>query len=133
MRCWARPTKRTLLVVGRPSTVTSPVRLHAHLFEGVPQLPPRRVAADGADDRDAHAQRRQVGRDVARAAEAGFLALEVQDRHRRLGREAVGVAVEVAVGHEVAQHHDAAAGEGLGDVEQAGGHGQGMVALPPAG
>jgi hypothetical protein len=58
---------------------------------------------------DGAAEGGQIGRHAAATAEAIFLMLIMEDGDRRFGAEAFGVAVEIAVDHEVAQQHDLAA------------------------
>jgi len=80
------------------------------------------VCANDADDADGCAQCREVGGDAARAAEAEFFALVMEDGDGGFGGEAFGVAVHVAVEHEVAEEDDVAAREALDEFDEAGGH-----------
>ena len=73
--------------------------------------PRRVVVADEADERHAAAERRDVVRDVGRAAEPVFVAREADDRHRRFRRDAIDVADQEVIEHHVADDDDATAGE----------------------
>ena len=59
----------------------------------------------------AAAERGDVVRHVGRAAQAELVAVEPDDRHRRLGRNAIDAADQEVVEHDVADDGDAAAGE----------------------
>ena len=66
------------------------------------------------------AERAQVRSDVAGAAERAALALDLDHRNRRLGRDAVDAAPQVAVEHQVAEHQQAATREACDQRVKAG-------------
>ncbi len=61
------------------------------------------ITGDGA----ARAERSEVERDVASATGGPRFAIDVDDGHGRLGRNARGVAPDVAIEHDVANHQHA--------------------------
>ena len=63
------------------------------------------------EERGLSLERRDVARDVRRAARAFLASLHVHHRHRRLGRDAAHVAEPVAVEHHVARDQHARARE----------------------
>ena len=69
------------------------------------------VVADDADEKRDEAQALEVPGDVARPAQAGRALPDLDDRDRRLGRDARDVAPDVAVEHDVAEDDDALARE----------------------
>ncbi|MCX6943176.1 MAG: hypothetical protein NT173_00165 [Opitutales bacterium] len=73
------------------------------------QLAARLVLPEEAGDRAVGAQRGEVQGDVAGAAGRPGLAVHVDHRHRRLGRDARGITPDVAVEHQVADNKDAQA------------------------
>ena len=75
------------------------------------QRKPGLVGADHADQPGLRAQVGHVARHVGRTAGAFLGAQHLDHRHRRLGRDAVGVAEPVAVEHHVADNEDAGGGE----------------------
>ncbi len=93
------------------------------LLQRRPQRLSQLVAPSRTDDAHRQAQGRQVRRHVAGAAQAGLLVLEVEHRHRGLRAQPVGMAVHVAVEHEIPDHDRLAASQALHDVDQAGCHG----------
>jgi hypothetical protein len=74
--------------------------------------PTIRVLADQADQIHLTAQRCDVGGDVAGAAQHLPCLLVAQHWHGGLWRDAVDVAGDVAVQHDVADHQHAGVGEG---------------------
>jgi hypothetical protein len=61
------------------------------------------------------------------AARAHLLARHVHDRHRRLGRDALHAAPDVAIEHQVADDEDADPGEAPDEIREASaahGHGR---------
>ena len=73
------------------------------------------VLADKAREKRVAAEKREVVRDVRRAAERLLLAHDVVDRHGRFGRDARDFAVVVFVEHDVAYDEDLAARKALLD------------------
>ena len=76
------------------------------------QRRPGLVAPDHRKQAHLRAERGGVARDVGRAAGALLDAVDLHDRHRRLGRDAADLAEPVAVEHHVAddQHARLASG-----------------------
>ena len=66
------------------------------------------IVSHHPDQMTGGAERRHVGRDVGGATQLGLAVPDGHDRHRRLGRDPFGVADEIAVDHDVADHHDPA-------------------------
>ena len=73
------------------------------------------VLADKAREKRVAAEKREVVRDVRRAAERLLLARDVVDRHGRFGRDARDFAVVVFVEHDVACDENLAARKALLD------------------
>ncbi len=69
------------------------------------------IRADDADERHTRAERREIVRDVGRAAQPHVLRLEADHRHRRFGRDARHRADDEAVDHDVADDEHVLAGE----------------------
>ena len=65
---------------------------------------------------DLRAQRGKVCRHASRAAQPQFLATIVQHRHRRFGRKPLGVAVQIAIHHQVADQNNLALGKPVNDL-----------------
>jgi hypothetical protein len=80
------------------------------------------VAADDAGQHHPGAERPQHGRHAARAAEPLLAPVGPQQDHRRLLADALGVAPDVAVEHQVAEHQHARLAEVLHQVDQFLGH-----------
>ena len=95
-------TKRTLRVVGRPEIGNQngfdPVFLRQRRL----QLCARFVLADKADEDATRAERSDIARDVAGAADIGLAALNRNHRRGRFGRNARHLAIDEFVEHEVA-------------------------------
>ena len=106
---------RVLTVVGRSVSVTSPRRSSPRAASDSRSRRPSASLADHAEQQRLGAEGAQVGGHVARAAERVALALDLDHGHRRLGRDALDPAPQVAVDHAVAEHGDAAAGEAAHD------------------
>ncbi len=62
------------------------------------------VVADHRQQRCPRTQGRRIARDVGSTARTFFSALDLDDRHRRLGRDTAYLAEPVAVQHHVADH-----------------------------
>ncbi len=77
------------------------------LFEKRFEDPSLGIVAHDRKQRRVRPEGGAVGRDVRRAARLGLLPAPQHDRHRRLGRDARGLAEPVAVEHHVAHHQDA--------------------------
>ncbi len=75
------------------------------------ELVPRAVDAERGDQLRRHAERGEVAEHVADAAQHGMLALHLEDRDRRLGRQPADAAFDVAVQHQVAHADHARVGE----------------------
>ena len=67
----------------------------------------RRIGAGHRDEAGLGAERVQIAQHVAGAAQAQLLALDMQNRHRRLGRNALDLAADVMVEHDIADAEDA--------------------------
>ncbi len=80
-------------------------------FEAPPQHVAGLVLSGESEQRDAPAQHRDIERHVAGAAGPLLRLAHVDHRHRRLGRDARGVAMPVAIQHQVAQRQYVAGGE----------------------
>ena len=77
------------------------------------------VVAEVADDGRLGAEGSEVERDVGGTAGGGGFTLDVYDGDGSLGRNAGGVAPEIAVEHHIADDEDAASGEAVEEVLQA--------------
>ena len=64
------------------------------------------IVADNAEENAFCAERCDIARDVAGAADHDFLALHGDDRRRRLGRNARHLAIDEIVKHQVADAED---------------------------
>src|SRR5579885_1732308 len=73
--------------------------------------PPRGVVADNAADRHPSPEGSDVARNVARAARPRVVRHDADDRHGRLGRDALDLAPEELVEHQIADDKNAHAGE----------------------
>ena len=71
------------------------------------------VVADHGDETHVGTDGDQVAQDIAGAAEHGILRVHPEHRNGRLGRDPFHGAVDEAVEHQVADHHDAGAGQGF--------------------
>ena len=80
------------------------------------------VGADDAGQGHARAEGAQHGGDAAGAAQPFLALVGVQQDDRRLLADALGVAPDVAVEHQVADHQHARLAEALHQVDQVGGH-----------
>jgi len=116
-----------------------PAHVHADAGQGGEQGGPGLVVADDAGRQHRGAERREVGEGVGAAARDVALALEAQDDHRGLARNALGSAEHEAVEHEVAVENDAAARKSLDGFVEAGScaHSRdsslaGLLSPPPA-
>ena len=98
---------RVFDVVGRPAMVMHEPVLQPRHRQLLPDGRAVGVVAHGADQQAARAQRGDVGGDVGGAAQRGVALAHGHDRDRRLGAQPLGLADEVAVEHDVADHHDA--------------------------
>ena len=67
------------------------------------------VRAHDGQQRHLGTQRRRIARDVGRAARALLFVIDLDDRHRRFGRNALDLADPVAVEHGVADDQHARA------------------------
>ena len=74
----------------------------AELGERLAQREPGLVVADEADKNAGRAERRDVARHIAGAADLDRVALDRQHRRRRLGRNARDLAIDEVVEHHVA-------------------------------
>ena len=103
---------RVFTGVGRSGARDEPVGGHARA--GGTGVAPRRPALSSPTTPTATArgaERVDVVGGVGGAAEPHLALGEAQDEDRRLARDARGLAVEVLVGDEVADDHDAPAGK----------------------
>ena len=105
----AQLRRRRAVRMDEPAEVDAPRR--EFLLEALAVV----VLADIARNRRAAAEPREVVRDVRRAAERLLLRRDVRDGHRRLGRDAVDLAVVVLVEHDVADDEDVALRRALRD------------------
>src|SRR5690348_16356066 len=64
----------------------------------------RFISAYDSKGFDARAESSQIRRDVARASEAIVLLFELDDRHSRFRRDAIGRAPKIAIDHPVADY-----------------------------
>ena len=80
----------------------------------------RRVVADDAGEAHLGAEGSEVADDIAGAARHPRFPLDLEHRHRRLGRDAFDGAIDVAVEHDVADAADPNAGDGIENGEKAG-------------
>ena len=99
---------RVFDVVGRPGDGDHEAVLQPGHGQLLPDGRAVGVVAHGADQEAARAERRHVGGHVGGAAERGVALAHGHDRDRRLRAQPLGLADEVAVEHDVADHHDAA-------------------------
>ena len=91
----------------------------APLAKGAEQQASRLVVAHHAHRQHGDAQRGQVVNRVATAAgNHGALAV-LEDQHRRFARDAGDFAVDEFVGHQIGDHRDGEAREGVHDLAQA--------------
>ena len=95
-------TKRTFRVVGRAGSQTSTLSIQAFLRKLGFQFRARLVLADQSCEDAARAERGDVARDVAGAADIGLAALHGDDRRRRFRRNPGHLAVDEFVEHEIA-------------------------------
>ncbi len=101
--CCVRPTMRVFEMVGSELVTTPTVSMPARSRDRR-QLGLLGVVAPEAGEKGLAAEAGEVHGDVGRAAGA-LIALRVAEhRHRSLGRDALDVAVDVAVEHDVADH-----------------------------
>src|SRR5262249_46512130 len=94
----------------------------AQIGQGLADAAAVGVGADDAGDGDAGAQGAEHGGDAAGAAELLLAAVRVQQDDGRLLADARGVAPDVAVQHQVADHQHARLAEVLDEINQVGGH-----------
>ena len=80
-------------------------------FDQLAQARAGLVVADHRQQRRPRAQRRRIARDVGRAAGTLLGALDLDHRHRRLGRDAAHLAEPVAIEHHVADHQQPRLGQ----------------------
>ena len=106
-------TKRTFRVVGRAGSETSTALDQAFPRQLGLQLRARLVLADQADEDAARAERGDVARDIAGAADIGLAALDRDDRRRRFRRNPRHLAIDEFVEHEVADAEHGLAGDRL--------------------
>ena len=100
------------LLGGRPRAVChEPVRADAGRRQLRAQRIRRGVDADDPHQRRASAERRDVVRDVRRAAQPHVLRLEADDGDRRLRRNARHASDDEAIEHHVADHEHGESGE----------------------
>ncbi len=101
------------LARGRPRGVDHQMRIDqvGMLRERGAEDLPFGIIPDDAHEGARGAQRRDVARHVAGAADDEFLALDGEHRGRRLGRDALDLAIDIAVEHEVADAQHARAAE----------------------
>ena len=78
----------------------------------------RVVTADQRHELRAAAEARHVARGVAGAAGDDFGGVVLENQDRRLARHTRHPAVDILVGDEIAQHHDAATATGGDEIEQ---------------
>ena len=99
---------------GPPPALDQQVGLdRALLADHGDQVPADLVVAHRGDETNLGPQRDQVARHIARPAQHGLVGADADHRHRRLGRDALDLAVDEAVEHQIADHHDVGAGQGL--------------------
>ena len=103
-------TKRTFRVVGREGSQTSTLSIPLSCASCGLQLRAGVVLADQADEDAARAERGDVARDIAGAADIGFAALHGNDRRGRFRRNPRHLAIDEFVEHEVADAEHGLAG-----------------------
>ena len=109
---------RSLTVVGSEASRCSDVCTLSPPKQPLERMP-RLVVADDAEQRHPRAQRRGVARDVGGAAGTLLAARDLDDRHRRLGRNALDVAEPVAIEHHVADDQHARATDRIAEIAEA--------------
>ena len=87
----------------------------ARLGQRSPQPLARLVVADDPDEHGRRAERAHVVRDVGRAAQPILVAHVLDDRHRRLRRDALHAPDDELVEHQIADDNDTATGETRND------------------
>ena len=107
--------RRPAVVVGHEIA-----RIHATCFQQQPQTFRRLVDANHADERYGRPKRREVHRDVGRAARAIVVVVVLDDRHRGFGREPLDAAEEEVIEHHVADDDDATTRKPADDLRRAG-------------
>ena len=105
--CWLPATKRRFIVVWRCRSTSRCGSTPLQLADQLGDLAAGWIAADDRDELRLRAEPDDVAHDVAGAAQHRHLALDAQHRDRRLGRDAVDMAVDEAVEHQVADAQDA--------------------------
>ena len=95
---------RVFIGVGRAGLARDAVGAHARLVEERVHLVAGAVLPEQAHRQDGGAERVHVVGRVGRAAQPHLAVGEAQDQDGRLARDARGLAVEVLVGDEVADH-----------------------------
>ena len=76
-----------------------------------PGLGAGRVLSEQPDQHGGAAERGDIAGDIAGAAEHALRPPQQQHRHRRLGRDALGIAIREAVEHHIAETQDRGARE----------------------
>ena len=104
-------TKRTFRVVGRAGIANQHAFDQAFLRQRGLQLRARLVLADQADKDAARAERSDVARDIAGAADIGLAALDRDHRRRRFRRNPRHLAIDEFVEHQVADAEHRLAGD----------------------
>ena len=94
-------------------------RVHAFAPKQPLEHMSRLVVADDADQCHLRPQRRGVAGDVGGSAGTLFAARDLDDRDRRLGRNAIDVAEPVAIEHRVADDQNARAADGIAKIAEA--------------
>src|ERR1700676_1976492 len=98
----------------RPSGIANQYAFDSVLLRKLgSQLLARLVLADQADEDAARAERGDVARDIAGAADIALAALHGNDRRRRLRRDPRHLAVDEFVEHEIADAEYGLAGNGM--------------------
>ena len=103
-------TKRTFRVVGRSGSQTSTLSIRLSCESCSLQFCARLVLADQADEDAARAERGDVARDIAGAADIGLAALHGNHRRGRFRRNPRHLAIDEFVEHEVADAEHRLAG-----------------------
>ena len=103
-------TKRTFRVVGRAGSHTSTLSIRLSCASSGLQSCARIVVADQADKDAARAERSDVARDIAGAADIGLAALDGDHRRGRFRRNPRHLAIDEFVEHEVADAEHGLAG-----------------------
>src|SRR5579872_5436571 len=65
-----------------------------------------RMISDNSEEQDVSTERFNIMRNISRAAQPCFLAQKIQNRHRRLRREAVNMPEDIPVQHQIADNSD---------------------------